>query len=64
VFGRFFNRSRSEGLIEQALEHHRRGRLAEAEACYRRVLQGQPQNIDALHFLGVIAYQRGEHHEA
>ena len=64
MFGRFFNRSRSEGLIEQALEHHRQGRLAEAEACYRRVLQGQPQNIDALHFLGVIAYQRGEHHEA
>jgi predicted O-linked N-acetylglucosamine transferase (SPINDLY family) len=52
------------GLIGEALEHHRRGQLAQAQACYRRVLEEQPENVDALHFLGVIAYQRGEHEEA
>jgi tetratricopeptide (TPR) repeat protein len=50
--------------LDEALEHHRGGRLAQAEACYRRVLEEQPENVDALHLLGVIAYQRGEHQQA
>lgn len=43
--------------IQIALEHHRAGRLAEAEAIYRQVLQVQPDYADALHLLGVLAYQ-------
>ena len=35
------------------VQHHRAGRLAEAEACYRRVLTAQPNNADALSNLGV-----------
>ena len=46
--------------IEDALGHHRAGRLAEAEALYRRILESDPGNIDAAHFLGVLAYQRGD----
>jgi protein O-GlcNAc transferase len=77
MLGRFFRRDRPRGsasasppgraspsLVEEALEHHRHGRLAQAQDCYRRVLEEQPENVDALHFLGVIAYQRGEHEEA
>ena len=45
--------------IETAIEHHRAGRLREAEAIYRRVLQEQPRNAEALHLLGVVAYQSG-----
>ncbi|WP_420477338.1 tetratricopeptide repeat protein, partial [Noviherbaspirillum sp. ST9] len=47
--------------VEAALEHHRAGRLAEAEQIYRRVLQEQPTNIDALHSFGLLFHQRGDH---
>jgi predicted O-linked N-acetylglucosamine transferase (SPINDLY family) len=35
--------------------------LAEAEACYRRVLAAQPDHADALHLLGIVAHQAGRH---
>ncbi len=50
--------------IGLALRHHQAGRLAQAEALYREVLVPDPQNIDALHFLGVIAHQQGRHGQA
>ncbi|TMG75140.1 MAG: tetratricopeptide repeat protein, partial [Betaproteobacteria bacterium] len=50
--------------LDIALQSHRAGRLSEAEAAYSEVLSVDPENIDALHFLGVIAYQRGEHGRA
>ena len=40
-----------------ALHHHEAGRLADAEALYRQILAVQPNHGDALHLLGVIAYQ-------
>jgi Tfp pilus assembly protein PilF len=45
--------------IELALQHHRAGRLAEAEACYKNILAQAPDAPDALHLLGVLASQRG-----
>src|SRR6266545_4977195 len=50
--------------LDTAVQSHRAGRLSEAEAAYSEVLAVDPENIDALHFLGVIAYQRGEHGRA
>jgi protein O-GlcNAc transferase len=50
--------------IDQALAHHQAGRLKEAEALYREILQARPDDADALHLLGVLAHQRGEHAEA
>jgi predicted O-linked N-acetylglucosamine transferase (SPINDLY family) len=50
--------------IDQALAHHQAGRLQQAEAIYRRILQAQPDDADALHLLGVVAHQRGEHEAA
>jgi protein O-GlcNAc transferase len=47
-----------------ALQHHQAGRLSEAEVDYRGILAADPDNIDALHFLGVISHQRGEHGKA
>src|SRR5918993_215119 len=46
--------------VEQGLQHHGAGRLREAEALYREALAEDPHNIDALHFLGAIALQRGD----
>ncbi len=48
-------------FLGTGLKHHQAGRLAEAEACYRQVLAGQPNHADALHLLGVVAHQTGRH---
>jgi len=49
--------------IPQALQiagdHHRAGRLAEAETLCRQILAIQPNHADALHSLGLIAHQAG-----
>jgi len=44
-----------------AFQHHQAGRLPEAEALYRQILQAHPDHSDALHLLGVIAHQAGKH---
>src|SRR5450759_1919559 len=50
--------------IQAALEHHQAGRLPQAEALYRQVLQVAPNHPDALHMLGVIARQNGKYETA
>jgi tetratricopeptide (TPR) repeat protein len=50
--------------LEMAVEHHRAGRLHRAEALYRKVIEVQPNEADALHLLGVLAHQRGRFDEA
>lgn len=50
--------------IQTALQHYQAGRLSEAEALFRRVLQAEPNNVHALHFLGVLAYQQGKYEHA
>lgn len=46
-------------LLHAALQHHRSGRLREAEVLYRQVLAREPNHADATHFLGLIAHQAG-----
>ena len=53
-----------EDAFQTALEHHRAGRLAEAEAVYRQILAVDPNDADVLHLLGVIANQTGRYDEA
>ena len=45
--------------MRQAVAHHQAGRLAEAEAVYRRVLQQDPRDADALQLLGLLHHQTG-----
>lgn len=47
-----------------AIEHHQAGRLAQAEQLYRQILQQQPDRIQALHQLGILASQVGKHEQA
>jgi Flp pilus assembly protein TadD len=45
--------------LHTATEHHRAGRLPQAEAIYRQILALNPKDPDALHLLGVLATQVG-----
>ncbi len=45
--------------LATAIDHHRDGRLADAEKLYRRILKRAPQHADALHLLGLVHHQRG-----
>ena len=53
----------AEQRLREAIGLHQRGTSADkasAETIYRDVLAAEPDNALALHFLGVIHYQRGE----
>jgi len=49
----------TRALLDQAIAHHRAGRLGEAEQLYRQVLTVAPHSPDANHNLGLIALQAG-----
>ncbi|MBL7185329.1 MAG: tetratricopeptide repeat protein [Phycisphaerae bacterium] len=48
-------------MLESAVQQHQAGCLEQADMMYRQVLQEQPENPVALHSLGALAYQRGQH---
>jgi predicted TPR repeat methyltransferase len=51
-----------KGLQDQvlaAIEAQRSGKLDEAARTYLAVLEADPDNVDALHFLGVLRHQEG-----
>ena len=41
------------------MDHHRAGRLAEAERLYQSVCDSDPNNARAFHLRGVVAHQLG-----
>lgn len=51
-------------VFDRAFAAHRDGRLADAERDYRATLEGNPTHVDALHLLGVLRHQQGQHAEA
>jgi predicted TPR repeat methyltransferase len=59
------NAGETEGAAEvrasvaSAIALHRSGRLDEAEKVYLAVLHADADNVDALHFLGVMRHQQG-----
>lgn len=50
----------SEALAT-AFQHHQAGQFQQAEQIYRQVLAIDPNNVDALHLLGLIALHVGDH---
>ncbi|MFM0729225.1 tetratricopeptide repeat protein [Paraburkholderia sediminicola] len=51
-------------VFDRAFAAHRDGRLDDAERGYRATLDGNPVHVDALHLLGVLRHQQGQHAEA
>lgn len=50
--------------IAIAVQHHNAGDLIKAEGIYQQILQTEPNQPVALHFLGVIAHQTGNNDTA
>lgn len=50
----------SEALVV-AIQHHQAGRRQAAERIYRQILEVDPQQADAVHLLGVMAHETGQH---
>ena len=44
-----------------AVQYHQQGAWQQAEQIYRQILQVDPNHADALHLLGVLAYQAGQY---
>jgi predicted TPR repeat methyltransferase len=53
-----------QDLLQIGLEHHRNGRLTQAESSYRAVLKENPGDVEAMHWLGVLLSQAGGWKEA
>jgi Tfp pilus assembly protein PilF len=53
-----------QGMLANALQHHRAGRLTEAEWIYRQILTIDAHQADSLHLLGMVAYQAGRYESA
>ena len=51
-------------LLREGGEHLREGRGTRAEACFRAALEKDPDNAEALHRCGIVAYLRGAPEEA
>jgi protein O-GlcNAc transferase len=50
--------------IALALHSYQTGNLSQAQLLYHQILQQQPNNVEALHWLGIIAHQLGNLKEA
>jgi tetratricopeptide (TPR) repeat protein len=51
-------------VLREAYSAHQNGRFADAERGYLAALQRVPDDVDALHLLGVLRHQQGRHNEA
>jgi len=50
--------------MQLAIQHHQAGRLQEAGRIYQSVLARNPNDPEALHLLGLVAHQLGQHQPA
>jgi tetratricopeptide (TPR) repeat protein len=53
-----------ESLFDEAVAHHRAGRLDEAKQLYQQILDIDPHHAETHHLLGLIAYRTGALEEA
>jgi tetratricopeptide (TPR) repeat protein len=53
-----------QDVLTKAIEMHQAGQLGSAAQLYQKVLSQEQENLDALHLLGVLSHQRGDHARA
>lgn len=53
-----------DDALEFALQLHRDGSLEAAESLYRHIIAAAPDNLNALHYMGVLCHQQNRHAEA
>jgi tetratricopeptide (TPR) repeat protein len=53
-----------QAAFQQAIALHQQGLIEQAATIYEDILRLRPMHFDALHCLGVVASQRGEHQQA
>ena len=54
----------TQEMLREAMRLHRAGRLGEAGALYRGIVQQEPGNAEAVHLVGLALYQQGRLEEA
>jgi tetratricopeptide (TPR) repeat protein len=50
-------------MLKESIDLHRQGRFDEAEQGYRAQLAAHPDDVDAMHLLGMLRHQRGDEAE-
>jgi Flp pilus assembly protein TadD len=53
-----------EAMLQQAIQHHRVGRLAEAEQLYHEILRARPGHLGLTNNLGIVLKDQGKLEEA
>jgi tetratricopeptide (TPR) repeat protein len=53
-----------QNVLTTAIEMHQTGQLGSAAQLYQKVLAQEQENADALHLLGVLRHQQGDHARA
>ena len=51
-------------LFSEAVSHHQARRFQQAEELYEEILTQDPSHVEALHLLGLVAYQQGDNPRA
>lgn len=58
------SREDTQNLLQSAVSHHQAGRLDDARALYDKVLSLEPKNPNALGFLGLLYFHKGDCEQA
>src|SRR4029077_13687264 len=53
-----------QDVLMAAIEMHQSGQLGTAAQLYQRILSREQENAEALHLLGVLHHQQGDHTRA
>jgi len=58
------NAAQPESMLNTGVAYQQSGKLEEAEIIYRSLLKNNPDDSDALHYLGLISYQKKQYSDA
>ena len=57
----FFENNEEYGLLYKGIRHLHASRYRKAEDAFKKILQEDKNNIDALRFMGILAFKSGNH---